>query len=152
MRNAEDRRAAAGPALMRLAAPIMAAVLLAGCQAEGPAPAGREDGAAATTAPMNLAQQAFADVNTRMHAAMADIPADADEAFIRGMLAHHRGAVEMAEVELAHGTNPQARDLAQRIIDAQGAEIAEMEAWLTQRGLPTAAPTGAAAQVDHSGH
>ncbi|WP_228241838.1 DUF305 domain-containing protein [Porphyrobacter sp. GA68] len=152
MRNTEDRRAAAGPPLMRWTSPIMAAVLLAGCQAEGSAPAPQDEGAVATAAPMNPAQQAFADVNTRMHAAMANIPTDADEAFIRGMLAHHRGAVEMAEVELAHGANPQARDLAQRIIDAQGAEIAEMEAWLTQRGLPTAAPTGAAAQVDHSGH
>lgn len=82
---------------------------------------------------LNPAQQGYAKVNARMHEGMADIPADADEAFMRGMLAHHRGAVEMSEVMLEHGKDAQARDLAQRIIDAQAAEIAEMEAWLAAR-------------------
>lgn len=43
------------------------------------------------------------------------------------MIEHHRGAIEMANTQLASGTNPQARDLSQAIIDAQNAEIAEME-------------------------
>jgi len=57
---------------------------------------------------------------------------DADAAtvsrlFLEGMIAHHQGAVDMAEAELADGENPEARELAQAIIDAQEAEIAEMQ-------------------------
>ena len=46
------------------------------------------------------------------------------------MIEHHRGAVDMAEAELADGENPQALELAQTIIDAQTTEIAEMEQML----------------------
>ena len=84
-----------------------------------------------------------------MHAAMSEIPPDADEAFMRGMLAHHRGAVEMAEVELRHGADPEARQLAQTIINAQTAEIEQMEAWLEQHGIPAAAEE---AMSGHQGH
>ena len=38
----------------------------------------------------------------------------------------------MARTELADGTNPQARALAQEILDVQQAEIAEMRALLAQ--------------------
>lgn len=82
---------------------------------------------------MNEAQRAYSEVNDRMHGAMADIPADPDVAFMVGMLAHHRGAVEMSEVLLEHGSDPETRDLAQRIINAQAAEIEEMETWLQAR-------------------
>lgn len=132
-------------ALTRTAAFTAGLLVLSGCgAAERDADAVAE---AATTAPeaRTPSQQAFADVNDRMHAAMAEIPPDADEAFMRGMLAHHRGAVEMAEVELQHGKDAQARDLAQRIIAAQQAEIDEMEAWLKQRDIATAP-----AEVDHA--
>ena len=47
--------------------------------------------------------------------------------FLEGMIAHHEGAVDMAEAELADGKNPEALALAQEIIDAQEAEIAEMQ-------------------------
>jgi len=46
------------------------------------------------------------------------------------MTAHHEGAVEMSEAELADGENPQALELAQKIIDDQQAEIAEMQQML----------------------
>jgi len=56
--------------------------------------------------------------------------ADAETAsrlYLEGMIAHHEGAVDMAETELADGENPEAQQLAQEIIDAQQAEIAEMQ-------------------------
>jgi uncharacterized protein (DUF305 family) len=53
-----------------------------------------------------------------------------DRAFLTMMIAHHTGAVQMAQTELAQGTNPQARQLAQAIIAAQQAEIAEMQGLL----------------------
>lgn len=52
--------------------------------------------------------------------------ADFDRRFLELMVAHHRGAIEMAETELASGSDPQALELAQMIIDAQEAEITEM--------------------------
>lgn len=53
-----------------------------------------------------------------------------DELFLEGMIAHHKGAVAMAEIELEEGEFPAAKTLAQEIVDAQEAEIAEMEALL----------------------
>ncbi|GAA1863981.1 DUF305 domain-containing protein [Myceligenerans crystallogenes] len=53
--------------------------------------------------------------------------AEFDMEFLHLMIAHHEGAVEMSETELADGQNPEAKELAQTIIDAQTAEIAEME-------------------------
>lgn len=89
----------------------------------------------ATPGALTEAQAAYKAVNDRMHAGMADIPADPDVAFMQGMLAHHKGAVEMSEVALKYGKDAKARDLAARVIAAQKAEIAEMEAWLAARGV-----------------
>src|SRR5690625_2266046 len=53
--------------------------------------------------------------------------AEFDRRFLELMIAHHRGAVDMAQSELDDGENPQALELAQTIIDDQQAEITEME-------------------------
>lgn len=50
-----------------------------------------------------------------------------DEQFLTLMTAHHEGAVEMSETEISEGANPDAIALAESIIDAQKAEIAEMQ-------------------------
>ncbi|MDO8276708.1 MAG: DUF305 domain-containing protein [Burkholderiaceae bacterium] len=55
---------------------------------------------------------------------------DADVAFACGMIAHHQGAIDMAQVLLAHGDDPQMRALAEEIIAAQVAEIGQMTDWL----------------------
>lgn len=49
-----------------------------------------------------------------------------DRMWLIGMIAHHEGAIEMAEVELAEGENPDAQELARAIIEAQRAEIETM--------------------------
>jgi len=53
--------------------------------------------------------------------------AEFDQRFLELMIAHHRGAVDMAQAELDGGENPEALDLAETIIDDQQAEITEME-------------------------
>lgn len=58
--------------------------------------------------------------------------AEASALFLTQMIQHHSGAIEMAEQELANGQDADVLDLAQQIIDAQTAEIAEMEQLLTQ--------------------
>lgn len=56
--------------------------------------------------------------------------AEFDEMFLESMIGHHEGAVEMATAQLEDGKNDEALALAQQIIDAQEAEITEMQALL----------------------
>ncbi|WP_455924112.1 CopM family metallochaperone [Pseudomonas putida] len=56
-----------------------------------------------------------------------------DVLFVQGMLPHHQGAVDMAKTELKYGKDPEIRKLAEGIIKAQDAEIAQMKAWLAKQ-------------------
>ena len=47
--------------------------------------------------------------------------------FLGMMIAHHEGAVEMARLELTHGTDPATRRLAEDIIASQSVEIESMK-------------------------
>ena len=55
---------------------------------------------------------------------------DAAQLFLAGMIKHHQGAITMARQEIATGQNPEAKQLARNIIDAQRAEIATMDTLL----------------------
>ena len=81
------------------------------------------------------ASMAFMEANTRMHAAMMqEYTGNADVDFIRGMIPHHQGAVEMAKIVLEHGKDPEVRKLAEAVIAAQEGEIKWMEDWLAKNG------------------
>ena len=88
----------------------------------GHAPAADE---AASTAAYRAAME---DVHAQMTG--MEYSGDADIDFARGMIPHHRAAIEMARIQLAEGDDPQMRKLAEEIIEAQEHEIAELETWL----------------------
>jgi uncharacterized protein (DUF305 family) len=58
--------------------------------------------------------------------------AEFDRMWLDMMIKHHQGAIDMAKTELAKGGDADAKALAQKIIDAQQAEITEMRGLLTQ--------------------
>lgn len=77
----------------------------------------------------------FMEANDRMHAGMAiEFSGNADVDFIRGMIPHHQGAVDMARIVLTHGADPEVRKFAESVIAAQEAEITWMKDWLAANG------------------
>lgn len=84
----------------------------------------------------NEAVQAYREVNRRMHEDMAvEFTGNPDADFARGMIPHHQGAIDMANVVLMHGEDEAIRDLAREIIEAQEEEIAFLRDWLAQHGF-----------------
>ncbi len=61
---------------------------------------------------------------------------DADVTFATDMIAHHRQAVEMAELAETRAESPEVKDLATQIMDAQDPEIETMAGWLNSWGEP----------------
>ena len=59
---------------------------------------------------------------------------NADVDFVKGMIPHHQGAVEMAKVILQYGKDTELRTLAEGIVKAQESEIAFMQEWLKKNG------------------
>ncbi len=70
-----------------------------------------------------------------------------DKMFLAGMIAHHTGAVDMANLALANAKHQEIKDLANGIVAAQTSEISSMTSWQTQWGYPA---TSGANMQDHS--
>lgn len=83
--------------------------------------------------------RAMEDVMARMHSAMMVAPTrSADHDFAKMMIAHHQGAIDMAEIELRFGKNERLRRLAQGIIVEQRQEISVMQGILdADHALPS---------------
>lgn len=79
--------------------------------------------------------------------ANAGLYGDADVTFVADMAVHHAQALRMAELAPERAQDQQVRALADRIAAGQGPEIAAMQAWLAQQGLPAAD-----VEADHTAH
>lgn len=103
-----------------------------------PAPGGVAPAGEMSVIPTNgaAATAEFETVMDTMHQPMMEgiMDPDPDVAFIRGMIPHHQGAIDMARVQLKYGTDPESRALAEHIILEQEQEIAQMNLWLEMRG------------------
>lgn len=81
--------------------------------------------------PQTPAAQAYLAANRKMHDAMnIELSDNPDRDFMKMMIAHHQGAVEMARIVLEHGKDPEVRKLAEAVVQAQEAEILFMQEWL----------------------
>lgn len=87
---------------------------------------------------------AFAASEASLHTDMAAATGrTVDEAYIAKMIAHHRGAIAMADVALARSKDPAILRMAQTVKDAQTVEIAVMQAW--EPAPPEVTPPASAA-------
>ncbi|MDZ7881666.1 MAG: DUF305 domain-containing protein [Mycobacterium sp.] len=76
---------------------------------------------------------------------------DADVAFAQGMIPHHEQAVEMSDMLLRkQGVDPVVVSLADKIKGAQAPEIATMQGWLQQWGVPAAPAMSGADMPGHN--
>ncbi len=115
--------------------PVLACALLLAAPALAQQPMTDHDHMAAPPPAADPAGKALQAAMARMHAAM-DVPltGNPDADFIASMIPHHQGAIDMAEIELRYGKDPEARRLAQAIVAAQEREIAQMRRWQARRG------------------
>ncbi|SEG58600.1 CopM family metallochaperone [Bosea lathyri] len=83
----------------------------------------------------SAATTAYKAVNMKMHKDMdVAFTGDADADFVRSMIPHHQGAIDMAKVVIAHGKDPAILKLAAGVITEQEKEIAMMRDWLKKNG------------------
>ena len=81
------------------------------------------------------ASLAFHAINAKMHDGMdITFTGNADIDFVKGMIPHHQGAVDMAKTVLAFGKDPEVKKLAEDVIKAQETEISWMKDWLKKNG------------------
>lgn len=81
------------------------------------------------------ASQALNGIIARMQGEMTlPFSGNADVDFVRRMISHDQGAVDMAKVVLAFGKEEKVKKIAEEVIRTNEADIAKMRTWLKQQG------------------
>lgn len=111
-----------------------ASPVLAADETAAPAPDHSQHSApAGTKGELTEASKAYEEAMQKMHKDMS-VPytGDVDLDFVRGMMPHHQGAIDQAQVLLKFSKNLRLRRLAGGIIAAQRREINFMKHWLEE--------------------
>lgn len=86
---------------------------------------------------MDGAAKAYMDGMEKMSRDMnGAMTGDADSDFVRMMIPHHQGAIDMAKIQLQYGKDPELRKLSEAIVSAQESEITFMKGWLDKHPAP----------------
>lgn len=72
-----------------------------------------------------------------------------DVKFATDMIAHHRQAIDMAQLAATRAGSQQVKDLAAKIKAAQDPEITTMSGWLRRWGQPVPSPMSSMPGMDH---
>ncbi|QIJ66232.1 DUF305 domain-containing protein [Streptomyces sp. JB150] len=131
---ATARRTAASAGLV-----AAGALLLAACGGDGTG--GMRHGAGGST-PTTASEAAEAAAGEGFN--------DTDVTFAQQMIPHHEQALEMARLADGRASDPEIKDLAGRIEQAQDPEIRTMKGWLESWKQPAAARSGS--DMEHGGH
>jgi uncharacterized protein (DUF305 family) len=144
--NCFDQETAMRACSHRLVLALIACLPATVASAQQPAAPPHQHGAAPTVtapakggipaagAPITDAAKAYEAAAQKMHKDMSsDYTNDVDVDFVRGMIPHHQGAIDQAEILLKYSKNPRLRRLAGGIIASQRREIRFMQKWLKER-------------------
>jgi len=77
---------------------------------------------------------------------------DFDKAFISGMIAHHQGAIDMANLAKQNAKHSEIKNLANDIVTAQTNEINEMNSWQSKWDYGSSNSTNSSHNMDMMGH
>jgi len=97
----------------------------------------QQEGTSKKEPPPTPATRAYMDAALEMHRNMnVHYRNDADFDFAATLQAQHKGAADIARVELKYGTDPQMRALAEQVLRAQAQDNALIDAWRAKRPAP----------------